>query len=325
MDPSSPLNEAPPAPDLRRWAVPGAIAAAAAAVLIGGGLLYWRATSGQNHVALASRPKGVTVVEAQAATYRGSRRYVATIEPWVHANVGPQLVAAYVDTVLVRPGAIVKRGDVLATLDCRNTSAGSNEVAMRARSLEAKQTALAKESARVSSLLKGGFVSPNDVDQKEAETASMEAQLLATRAKLQSTSLEVNDCVLRAPFDGEVALRMMDPGAFVRPGQSIVSLVDRSTVRIAADVPEGDFEAVSTGVEVRVRMLAAGRLTHAAIARRPIPRRGPSTSRSTCPIRIGPSPWARRPRCGSTSASPRRPRASRSPARRCAARRPRCS
>ena len=133
---------------------------------------------------------GVTVVLGQSASFRGSRRYVATLDPWLRASVGPQLVSAYVDTVLVRPGSAVKRGEVLATLDCRSSSASSSEVAMRARALEAKQSALAKESARISGLLKGGFVSPNEVEQKEAETASMQAQLLATKAKLTGASLE---------------------------------------------------------------------------------------------------------------------------------------
>ncbi len=286
MDQSNPVNEAelrapPPsrgghaAPASSRRA-PAAIVGATAVVLASGGLLFFRAASATNHVALAARPKGVTIVEARAADYRPSRRYVATIEPWLRASVGPQLVSGYVDTVLVRPGAVVKRGDVLATLDCRTSSAASSAVAMGARALEAKQTALAKEAARVSGLLQGGFVSANEVEQKDAETASLQAQLLGMRAKLQSASLEVNDCVLRAPFDGEVAARAIDPGAFVRPGQAIVTLVDRSTVRVSADVPEGDFAVVAPGVDARMRMLATGTETSGKITRR-APAADPST------------------------------------------------
>jgi RND family efflux transporter MFP subunit len=288
MDPSTPVNEAElPAPPPSRgvyprppaassWRVPAAIVGATAVVLAGGGLLFHRAAAATNHVALAARPKGVTVVEARAADYRPSRRYVATIEPWLRASVGPQLVSGYVDTVLVRPGAVVKRGEVLATLDCRTSSAASSAVAMGARALEAKQTALAKEAARVAGLLQGGFVSANEVDQKDAETASLQAQLLGMRARLQSASLEVNDCVLRAPFDGEVAARMIDPGAFVRPGQAIITLVDRSTVRVSADVPEGDFAVVAPGVEARMRMLATGTEATGKISRR-APAADPST------------------------------------------------
>src|SRR6185437_6944242 len=100
-----------------RSKIPVVIGAGVAAVLLLGGGMMWRANSRTNKVALSSRPKPVTVVKAAAAMYRPSRTYVGTLQPWVEASVGPQLVSAYVDTVLVRPGASVKRGDVLATLD----------------------------------------------------------------------------------------------------------------------------------------------------------------------------------------------------------------
>src|SRR5262249_694852 len=159
---------------------------------------------------------------------------------WLTANVGPQLVSAYVDTVLVRPGAVVKRGEVLATLDCRDKSAESQAVASEARAIEARQKALASGPARLRTLLAGNFGSPNEAEQKAGQSAAEQAKLEAMRAKLAQKSIEVGDCVLRAPFDGEVATRQIDPGAFVRPGVALVSVVDRSTVRLVADVPEVD-------------------------------------------------------------------------------------
>jgi RND family efflux transporter MFP subunit len=248
--------------------VPVAIGVGVVLLLVTGTLMVFRAESGTNKVALSASAKPVTVVEATATTYRGFRTYVGTIEPWVEARIGPQLVSAYVDTVLVRPGAVVKKGDVLAMLDCRNASATSQAVAMQARALETSQKAVASEAARIRGLLDAGFTSPNEAEQKEAQSASEQAQLLAQRAKLLGTSLEVNDCVLRAPFDGEVATRGIDPGAFVRPGSAIVSVVDRSIVRIAADAPEVDFDVVAPGTKVVVHLLATDRDLEATISRR---------------------------------------------------------
>jgi RND family efflux transporter MFP subunit len=245
-----------------------AIAAGTSLLVALGGLLYWRARSQVNDVALASLAKSVTVVEARAGSFRPQRHYVATVDSWTQAAVGPQFIAAYADTVLVRPGAVVKRGQVLATLDCRDASATQRAVAMQARALDSKQKALANEAARINSLLDGGFVAPNEAEQKLAGSESELAELMATQAKLAGTSLAVNDCVLRAPFDGEVSSRTVDPGAFVRPGTSIVTIVDRSTVRVTAEVPESDFSFVGPGTPVRIHMLAVGQETSAAIARR---------------------------------------------------------
>jgi RND family efflux transporter MFP subunit len=226
------------------------------------------AESKTNRIALDAAPKPVTVIEAGETTFRPSRVYVGTLEPWMEAKIGPQLVAAYIDTVLVRPGAVVKKGDIVATLDCRNASASSQAVAMQARALEARQQALLHESTRVQGLLDGGFVSPNEAEQKSAQSSEQEAQLLATKAKLLGTSLEVNDCVLRAPFAGEIATRAADPGAFARPGIPIVSVVDRSMVRIVADAPEVDFDAITPGSKVSIHILATNRDLVATISRR---------------------------------------------------------
>ncbi|HEY4242794.1 MAG TPA: efflux RND transporter periplasmic adaptor subunit [Kofleriaceae bacterium] len=241
---------------------------ASGGLLAAGGLLYVRNTRGVNHVALADSAKRVTATAAVAQPFQPSRRYVGTAEPWVAAHIGPQLVSAYVDTVLVRPGAVVKKGDIVATLDCRHASALSRVAEAEARAADAQSTAAAKDATRVSQLLDGKFVSENEVDQKQAAAASKAADVAALRAQQIGTALQVDDCVLRAPFDGEVATRTADPGAFMRPGSSIVTLVDRHLVRITADVPEDDFGAVSPGTTVRVHLLATGKDLVAKISRR---------------------------------------------------------
>jgi RND family efflux transporter MFP subunit len=270
MEPTNPSHldphDAPP--PQRSLGIPLAIGFAVAAVVVGGGALIWHAESKTNKIALSSEPKPVTVVPAKAATFRASRTYVGRLDPWVVANVGPQFVSAYVDTVLVRPGAVVSKGQVLATLDCRNVSATAQAIEMQARALDEQQKALADESSRVGGLLDGGYVSPNEAEQKSAQSASKQAELLAEKAKLLGTSLEVNDCVLRSPFAGEVATRAIDPGAFVRPGVSIVSVVDRSTVRLIADAPEVDFDVIPPGTKVKIRVYATNKDFVGTISRR---------------------------------------------------------
>src|SRR5262249_19316093 len=109
-----------------------------------------------------------------------------------------------------------------------------------------------------------------------AESVSKAAELQATKAKLMRASLEVSDCVLRAPFDGEIATRSADPGAFVRPGNPVVTVVDRRTVRVSADVPEIDFDVVAPERPGRIGMLATRRKITGKVARRS-PAADPST------------------------------------------------
>jgi RND family efflux transporter MFP subunit len=248
---------------VRAWIVLGV--ALVLAAMLG---LYERAASRTNRVALAASPKPVTVERVQKATFRPWREYVGTLQPWGLARVGPQYVSAYVGTVLVRPGSTVKRGEVLATLDCRNASAATREIAARAHALEERQVAAAHETERMKQLVDGGYASANDIEQLTARTSAQSAEVEGMRASLASRSLEVDDCVLRAPFAGEVADRFVDPGGYVRPGTPVVTVIDRGTIRVTAEAPESDFAVVAPGVEVRLSNQAGGGELRARISRR---------------------------------------------------------
>jgi RND family efflux transporter MFP subunit len=241
-----------------------------------GVLLVHRADAKINRVALGATPRPVTVELARTALYRDSRAYVGSVDSWIEANVGPQYISAYIETVTVRPGDVVTRGQVLATLDCSSPAAASRAVAMQVDAVGARQRASADKAARETLLLAGGFIAPNEVEESTALSASQHAEVLESRARLSSRSLEVRDCVLKAPFDAEIATRTADPGAFVRPGTPIVSLVDRNTVRVTVDAPEKDFALVPVSTPVRIRMLATGAEVLAKVSRRS-PRADPRT------------------------------------------------
>lgn len=247
---------------------------------VGGATLVARATSSKP-TALSAQPRGVTVIPAREAKYRPTRRFLGTLRPWQEAKIGPQLVSAFVETVLVRPGDIVEKGQVLATLDCRSTTAVSKSVAMKARALDEQQRAMASESARTQVLVEGGFVSKNEAEQKAARSAAGQAHLQAMRAELASKALEVDDCVLEAPFQGEIASRSIDPGTFVKPGTTLVSIIDRAIVRVTFDVPEVDYRAVAPGVEAKLKILSTGGELVAKIARR-----SPSADAVTRTVRV---------------------------------------
>lgn len=230
--------------------------------------LFLRARGQQNRIAQSSQDKAVSVITAQAAQYRPSRRYVGTIAPWLEARIGPQFTAAYVDTVLLRPGEEVTRGQVLATLECKSASAQSKAMQLQARAMSATQEALANEAGRLSGLLQGGYASENEVERRNAESKSKQAELMAQNARLVRAALEVDDCVLHAPFDGEVAERMLDPGGFARPGSPILTVVDRKRVRVLIDVPEVDFAVVAPATPVRLHLVATGEDLDGVITRR---------------------------------------------------------
>jgi RND family efflux transporter MFP subunit len=251
-----------------RSRIPIVVAVGVLAVLLLGGALVWHAEAKTNKVAMASSAKPVTVLATKGEPYRAVHTYVGTLRPWVDAKVGPQFISAYVETVLVRPGAIVKKGQVLATLDCRNATAQTAAISSQAKAIASRQQAVSHEATRTRALLDGGFVSPNEAELITARSDSEAAELAAQEANLAKSALDVSDCILRAPFDGEVSLRLVDPGSFVRPSTEMIGVVDRNTVRMTADAPESDFDVIPPGTKVTVHIVSTNIDIPATITRR---------------------------------------------------------
>jgi len=260
-----------PAPRVAR-----AIALGVVGCALVGGLLLLRQIRNQRSPSLAQQSKGVGTIQVQAASYRASSRYIGSLLPWNEAKVGPQFISAYITQINVRPGDIVHKGQVLALLEPEKARTRSDASAMQVKAFEAREEYLRKESDRIRGLLKKGIVSVNEAEKKLAEADSERAKVGAAKAELGSSSLEVEDSTLRAPFDGEIADRELDPGAFVHPGTSIVTVVNRSTIRVSADASEGDFAMLAPGTPVHLHLLATGESFDA-----PISRRSPSADGAT--------------------------------------------
>jgi HlyD family secretion protein len=87
------------------------------------------------------------------------------------------------------------------------------------------------------------------------------AQVESARGSLQTIQTQINDTVLRAPFDGVVMQKYADPGAFVTPttsGSSVSSATSSSIVSLAstnqlvANVAEVNINKIKLGQKVLV-------------------------------------------------------------------------
>ena len=128
-----------------------------------------------------ARPRASPSIAARAGAVPAARAATsARSSRGSRPSVGPQLVSAYVDTVLVRPGDVVKRGEVSRRSTAATPRRRRKAVAMQARALEASRRRSRTRRRASPSCKDGGFVSPNEIEQKAAESASKQAQLLET-------------------------------------------------------------------------------------------------------------------------------------------------
>lgn len=169
--------------------------------------------------------------------------------------------------VRAREGDTVKAGQILASIDARDYAARAEQsrgqMAAMAGQLDiAKQTL---ENNRV--LVEKGFISKNAFDTAQSQYAIAAANLAAARAALASSNLSVADTVVRAPFNGQIASRSVEPGERVAVDSKLFDVVDLSQLELEAPVPVGEIGRVRIGQPVSIRFDGVDAPVVAAVTR----------------------------------------------------------
>ncbi len=85
-----------------------------------------------------------------------------------------------------------------------------------------------------------------------AQVSVANASLIRAEANLALAQDEVDNAVIRAPYDGVIVLRHTEVGSYVDVGSAIVDMVNDGTIEIEADVPYDAIGGLIPGVTVSV-------------------------------------------------------------------------
>ncbi|MCE8006974.1 efflux RND transporter periplasmic adaptor subunit [Aestuariivita sp.] len=165
-------------------------------------------------------------------------------------------VGGTVSQVHVEMGQHFDRGDILADLDPTPLQLALDE--RRAALIEAK--AIAHEAnltfERQQQLQQSGAVSQAALDRAQAAAESAKSRLDMTLAAIRSAEDRLNDAVLRAPFDGVVAARLIEPAQAVQPGVPVFEIQNEAAgFQIELVVPETLIGEIEADTEHRAIML----------------------------------------------------------------------
>jgi len=157
----------------------------------------------------------------------------AVIEAVRQATVAAQLSGA-VTQILVDAGDRVKKGQVLARIDTRETDAQVAAGRASVAQADAQLTQARLNLERTQSLLDKNFVSRAALDQAESNFKAAKAAADAARAGNTQADTARTYAELRSPIDGVVTRRLMEPGEIAAPGRGVVALHDPSALRAVA-------------------------------------------------------------------------------------------
>lgn len=139
----------------------------------------------------------------------------------------------------VKEAQRVEEGEVLARLDPRDVEANLDQA-------QAKVSQAAKDVERWRYMYEQGVKPERELELRERNLAVLQAELATARKA-------VEDAVLRAPFDGVVARRLVEDYANVQAKQPVLILQDDSALEIRVAVPERDFAQLTPGLSLEER------------------------------------------------------------------------
>lgn len=123
------------------------------------------------------------------------------------------------------------------------------------------RTRLAMAEAQVQTAKAGVASAEAQRQAVEADVAVAQSQVAVEEARVARLNTLMNYATIRAPFDGVVTDRHVDPGAFVRSaaegaGHSLMTIANVSYIRLVLEIPEVDTPFVGVGTDVTVDVKA---------------------------------------------------------------------
>jgi RND family efflux transporter MFP subunit len=221
----------------------------------------------------------IVVVASAQETESGEAQTVLNASGYVTARRQATVsskVTAKVLAVLIEEGMEVREGQILARLDASNTEASLRLAEAELRSarvaLEETRVQLAESKLRLDrtrSLVADEVVSQAELDRVQAETDSFQARLerleeeeIVADRRLAVWKQQLEDTIIRSPFDGIVTTKDAQPGEMISPVTAgggftrtgIGTVVDMSSLEIEVDVNESYINRVRGGQAVEATL-----------------------------------------------------------------------
>jgi RND family efflux transporter MFP subunit len=169
-------------------------------------------------VAAAPPPPAVTVAAPLVRDVSEWDDYVGRFAPSRTVEIRPR-VAGEVTGIHFRDGEIVRKGQLLFTIDPRPFSAALAEARANAASARSALALAQADLGRATRLIADEAVSAGEVDSLRAKVQAAQAALAAADARVRVRALDVEFTQVRAPIAGRISDRKVDAGNQVAGGE----------------------------------------------------------------------------------------------------------
>jgi multidrug efflux system membrane fusion protein len=169
-------------------------------------------------------PPDVSVAAVVKKSVTEWDEYSGHIEAIESAEIRPR-VSGHLNRVHFAEGGLVKKGQLLFTIDDREYRAAADAARADTARAEARVALAKQELARSETLIAARAVSKGELDESRMEAHQAEADVLAARARLAQAELNVSFTRVSAPFAGRAGAALVKPGNVVAAGETLLTTV----------------------------------------------------------------------------------------------------
>jgi RND family efflux transporter MFP subunit len=175
------------------------------------------------------------------------------VAAWEEMQLGVELNGMRVTALNVDVGQHVRKGDVLLEIDHRTLDSELRQAQAALAEAQAG-VALAKSNlARGQMMVKSQLISASAFDALRAEELQAEARASTAAAQRDNAQLRRDYASLRAPDDGVISRRMVQPGQVVMAGGELLRMIRQGRLEWRPELPAADLAKVVVGATVILR------------------------------------------------------------------------
>ena len=160
-----------------------------------------------------------------------------------HPTISAEITGR-ITTIKTETGANVKKGQVLASIDCRSYQLAERQAQAAVKVAKTQFNLVKKQFARNRTLLRQGTIAREMFDQAEANQQTTLADIELRNISNEIAQLEVSRCLIRAPFAGQITQRIVQEGQLVAPGTLLFKLLQTGKIEITAELSPDEIQHI---------------------------------------------------------------------------------
>lgn len=169
------------------------------------------------------------------------------VSAWEEMQLGVEVSGLRVTALNVDVGEQVRKGQLLLQLDHRTLDSDLRQAEAGLSEADAGVTLARSNLARGTALAGGQYISASQLDELRAVRAQAEARRNTARAARDAVALRRSFADLRAPDDGIISKRLVQPGQVVAAGTELLRLIRDGRLEWRAELTADDLVRVQPG------------------------------------------------------------------------------